>query len=157
VTWVEEAIFAGGGEHIPTAWEDFAAQTGVSGVVHLRPASPAAFHGPSPACFLWLSVREESDASDEERLLAGTFVSQCLAEGRRVLLHSSLGRHRTRWVYVAYRILAGSSVQAALRRASQRPWMEPYATDERAWTAFAALARTARRPEEVVSIEAWKP
>jgi hypothetical protein len=35
--------------------------------------------------------------------------------------------------------------------------MEPYATDERAWTAFAALARTARRPEEVVSIEAWKP
>jgi hypothetical protein len=157
VTWVEEAIFAGGGEHLPAAWEDFAGQTGVSGVVHLRPASPAAFRGSPPARFLWLSVREESDASDEERLLAGTFVSQCLAEGRRVLLHSSLGRHRTRWVYVAYRILAGSSVRAALRRASQRPWMEPYTTDERAWSAFAAHARAARRNPEVVSIEAWKP
>ena len=157
MTWVEEAIFAGGGEHMPAAWVDFAAQTGVSGVVHLRPASPAAFRGPTPARFLWLSVREESDTSDEERLLAATFVTQCLAEGRRVLLHSSLGRHRTRWVYVAYRILAGSSVRAALRRASQRPWMEPYTTDERAWSAFAAHARAARRNPEVVSIEAWKP
>jgi len=50
VTWLEEAIFAGGGEHMPAAWEDFAAQTGVSGVVHLRPASPAAF-----ASCAWLS------------------------------------------------------------------------------------------------------
>ena len=142
---------------MPAAWEEFAAQTGVSGVVHLRPVSPASFRGPPPARFLWLSVRQESDVADEERLLAGAFVSQCLAEGRRVLLHSSLGRHRTRWVYVAYRILAGSSVRAALRRASQRPWMDPYTTDEKAWTAFAAHARAARAQPDVVSLEAWKP
>jgi hypothetical protein len=144
VTWVEEGIFAGGGETLPAAWQDFAAQTGISGVVHLRPESPAAFLGPLPARFLWLSVRDESEASASERMLAGAFVLDCVAEGRRVLLHSSLGRHRTRWVYVAYRILAGSSIRSALRKASQRPWMDPYITDESAWKTFADHARASR-------------
>ena len=148
VTWVEEAIFAAGGDHVPATWGDFAAQTGVSGVVHLRPGSPAGFAGPLPARFLWLSVQDETDAAAEDRLLAGAFVLACLSEGRRVLLHSSLGRHRTRWVYVAYRILAGSSPEAALRRAARRPWMDPYATDESAWKAFAARARATPGPPD---------
>ena len=152
VTWVEESIFAGGGDHVPATWGDFAAQTGISGVLHLRPESPAPFQGPPPARFLWLAVSDEADAAADDRWLAGRFVLECLAEGRRVLLHSSLGRHRTRWVYVAYRILTGASLQAALRRAARRPWMDPYRTDESAWATFAARARAAKstqpaRPE----------
>ncbi len=157
VTWVDEAIFAAGGDHVPATWGDFAAQTGVSGVVHLRPGSPAVFTGPLPARFLWLSVQDETDAAAEDRLLAGAFVIACRSEGRRVLLHSSLGRHRTRWVYVAYRILAGTSPQAAMRRAARRPWMEPYPTDESAWTAFAEQARSAPGPPRAARPESWTP
>ena len=127
---------------MPASWADFAGQTGITGIVHLRPGTPAVFRGPSAERFLWLSVADEDEATESDRLLAGTFVARCLAEGRKVLLHSSLGRHRTRWVFVAHRILNGASAQAALRRAERRPWLSPYATDVSAWEAFAATARS---------------
>lgn len=141
LTWVDEGIYAGGGEQLPASWAGFAEQTGITAVVHLRPGRPAVFHGRAPERFLWLPLADENEATGPDRLLAAAFVAGCLAEGRKVLLHSSLGRHRTRWVYVAYRILQGSSLQAALRRASRRPWMSPYATDLSAWEAFAATSR----------------
>ncbi len=144
LTWVDEGIFAGGGEQLPASWAGFAEQTGITAVVHLRPGRPAVFHGPMPERFLWLAVADETEAPGPDRLLAGEFVAGCLSEGRKVLLHSSLGRHRTRWVYVAYRILRGSSPQAAVRRASRQPWMSPYATDVTAWEAFAAASKGGR-------------
>jgi hypothetical protein len=141
LTWVDEGIYAGGGEQLPATWAGFAEQTGITAVVHLRPGRPAVFHGRAPERFLWLPLVDENEATGSDRLLAAAFVAGCLAEGRKVLLHSSLGRHRIRWVYVAYRILRGSSPQAALRRASRRPWMSPYATDLSAWEAFAAASK----------------
>jgi hypothetical protein len=144
LTWVHDQIFAAGGEHIPSTWQAFAGQTGVDAVMHMRPDHPAEFHGPPPEVFLWLDVEDEAQAGFVERQLAGEFLMDMLAQGRRVLLHSSLGRHRTRWAFVAYCICAGQSVRAALRRAADRPWLSPYHTDGDAWQAFEIAMRASR-------------
>jgi hypothetical protein len=148
VTWVQDGIFAAGGEVLPGGWEDFAAQSGITAVLHLRPASPTPFLGRPPAAYLWLAVDDEGEAGVDERWLAGTFIEACLAEGRRVLLHATRGRHRTRWAYVAYRICAGSTPRRALRRAAQPPWMAPYSTDRDQWEAFAADVVRVRPPSQ---------
>ena len=144
MTWVQDGIFAGGGEGLPEGWADFAAQTGITAILHLRPQAPAVFQGPTPASFLWLDVAAEDQASLTERLLAGAFVEACLEHGQRVLLHASLGRHRTRWAFVAYRIWSGATVSAILRQASQPPWLSPYNTDRARWEALAHEVRASR-------------
>jgi hypothetical protein len=145
LTWVDDGIFAGGGEHLPESWEDFARQTGIRAVLHLRPGKPAAFRGAPIERFLWMTVADEHEAGLPERLLAGAFIEGCLRDGSKVLLHSSLGRHRTRWAYVSYRILSGAEAQAAVRRAARPPWLSPYSTDMAAWEALAAVRRSRRR------------
>jgi hypothetical protein len=137
LTWVHDNIYAAGGMHIPSNWDAFADQTGVTGILHLAPDHPTRFIGASPELFLWLNIADENQAASNERLLAGRFLFECVAEGRRVLLHSSLGRHRTRWAFVAYLLIAGSTVRAALRQAADLPWLSPYHTDKEAWEAFA--------------------
>jgi hypothetical protein len=146
VTWVHDRIYAGGGGQIPDGWDSFAEQTGVAAVLHLCPKKPARFRGRPPTAFLWLDIEGEREAGAAERWLAGRFVESCLDDGLKVLLHSSLGRHRTRWAYVAYRIVSGRSAHAALREAAERPWLSPYATDAASWEDFADQAR-ARRSE----------
>ncbi len=146
MTWVQDGIFAGGGPALPAGWDDFARQTGIGAILHLHPHRPAAFVGPTPGAFLWLGVDDEEQADDEVRRLAGAFIERSLAEGRRVLLHASSGRHRTRWLYVAYRICGGSSAAAALRRAAEPPWMSPYRTDAKRWERFAS-AQSEGRPD----------
>lgn len=136
MTWVHDRIFAAGGSHIPATWEQFSSQTRVSAVVHLNPDAAQRFAGPPPEAFLWLAVDSESDADLESRRLAGRFVQQQLAQGRNVLLHCGAGRHRTRWVFVAYLLLEGSSWRAALRQAEQTPWLAPYHTDRALWRSF---------------------
>jgi hypothetical protein len=147
MTWVQDGIFAGGGEALPEGWVDFAAQTGVTAILHLRPGSPAAFRGPVPESFLWLDVATEDQAGLAERLLAGRFVEACLVRGQRVLLHASPGRHRTRWAFVAYRVWCGAAPRAALHQASQPPWLAPYTTDESSWEKMAEAVRRLRRDE----------
>lgn len=137
MAWVDDQIYAAGGEHIPSTWNAFARQTGVTAVLHLAPNRALRFHGSPPQVFLWLDVADETEVDIDERRLAACFLLDCLAEGRRVLLHSSLGRHRTRWAYVAYCISAGRSVGVALRQAAERPWLSPYHTDTAAWEEFA--------------------
>ncbi|MCJ7512710.1 MAG: hypothetical protein MUO23_07030 [Anaerolineales bacterium] len=144
MTWVEDGVYAAGGSHVPATWATFAGQTGIRVVLHLRPKAPEAFLGPEPRAFLWLDVSDEAQADVDLRLQAGRFVQQWVASEERVLLHSSLGRHRVRWAYVAYRICSGQSVQAALRAAEQRPWQAPYHTDRLAWEVFAAQMATSR-------------
>ena len=145
MTWVEDRIYAAGGDHIPRTWGEFAKQTGITAVVHLCPGGPAAFQGPVPHAFLWLGIAEEGDAAPADRWLAGRFVADCLQAGSKVLLHSSLGRHRTRWVYVAWAIVDGRSAQAALRQAGAKPWLSPYHTSPELWDAFARDVRRGRR------------
>ena len=136
MTWVHDRIFAAGGSHIPATWEQFSGQTRVTAVVHLNPVEPQRFVGPSPEAFLWLALEDESEADLESRWLAGHFVQLQLAKGRSVLLHSGEGRHRTRWVFVAYLLLEGKSWRAALRQAEQTPWLAPYHTDHERWRSF---------------------
>lgn len=146
MTWVEERIYAGGGEHIPATWASFADQTGITAVLHLRPGEPEVFRGGAPSAFLWLNIEDESQAGLEERWMAGQFIAWCLEQGQKVLLHSSLGRHRTRWAFVAYRLCSGRPLRAALREAAERPWLNPYPTDRSTWEAFAQAVRARRRP-----------
>jgi hypothetical protein len=151
MTWVADGIYAAGGDHVPVTWAEFSDQTGIRAVLHLCPGRPAAFCGPIPESFLWLPIEDEDQAGPEDRLLAGRFIASCRDSNLRVLLHSSRGRHRTRWAYVAYEICAGARLQAALRRAASRPWLAPYHTDEAAWEAFSdlvALGRTQTRVTE---------
>jgi len=155
MTWVQDGIFAGGGEALPGGWADFAAQTGITAILHLRPDAPAVFRGPSPASFLWLAIAAEDQAGLPDRLLAGAFVAACLERGQRVLLHASPGRHRTRWAYVAYRVWSGVAPGAALRQAAQAPWLAPYATDEAAWERMAEAVRNLRRePRRAIPLDA---
>ncbi len=154
MTWVQDGIFAAGGESLPQGWEEFASQTGITAVLHLRPAAPAPFLGRAPAAYLWLDVDDENQAGGEDRWLAGSFIEACMAEGRRVLLHASAGRHRIRWAYVAYRICAGSTPEAAVRRAGRAPWMAPYHTDRGHWMAFAREVEHRRHPHIETPVEA---
>jgi len=145
MTWVQDGIFAGGGEALPEGWADFAAQTGITAILHLRADAPAVFRGPSPASFLWLAIAAEDQAGLPDRLLAGAFVAACREKGQRVLLHASPGRHRTRWAFVAYRVWSGAVPAAAVQQAAQAPWLAPYATDEAAWETMAEAVRRMRQ------------
>lgn len=151
MTWVQDGIYAAGGESLPARWADFTAQTGISAILHLRPRAPARFEGSPPGFFLWLNIDDETDAAYADRLLAASFVQDCLSGGRRVVLHASAGRHRTRWCYVAYKILDGSAPEAAMRRVARSPWMAPYRTDEAAWCEFARQVALDRSPAEPIS------
>jgi len=133
---VDDKIFAAGGEHVPRTWGDFSGQTGIRAVLHLSPGRPACFEHPAPAAFLWLAVADEMELDLEDRILAGRYIWDCVQSGWKVLLHSSLGLHRVRWAYVAYRIVAGHSLKATLRQVEKRPWLSPYKTDLQAWEAF---------------------
>ncbi|MBM3122535.1 MAG: dual specificity protein phosphatase family protein [Chloroflexi bacterium] len=147
MTWVEDRIYAAGGEHIPRTWAEFAHQTGIAAVLHLRPGAPTSFQGPPPEAYLWLGLEDETEAGPAERWLAAAFVRDSLGAGHKVLIHSSLGRHRTRWIFVAWAIVDGRSIQAALRQAAARPWLSPYPTQPEAWEAFAReVRRASRRP-----------
>lgn len=136
VSWVHDRIFAAGGHQIPETWAAFQDQTGIDAVVHLSPGRPMVFAGPAPAAFLWLDVSQEEAADLATRRLAGGFVLDCIKDGRTVLLHSGLSRHRTRWVFVAFLLASGASVARALRQAEERPWLSPYPTDETRWQAL---------------------
>jgi len=147
MTWVEDGIYAAGGDHIPQTWGAFAGQTGISAVLHLAHPAPSVFDGPPPARFLWLDLEHEQQAGEQERRLAGEFVRDSRAAGRSVLLHCPHGRHRTRWAYVAYRLCLGHGLKGVLRDAAQKPWLAPYHTDREAWAAFRSFLRqTAEHP-----------
>jgi hypothetical protein len=106
-------------------------------VLHLRPGGPAEFRGPPPAAFLWLALEREDEVGPSDLHLAGAFLEEALGHRRRVLLHSSRGRQRTRWAYAALLIRSGRSVGAALRAVEARPWLAPFETDRAMWDAFA--------------------
>lgn len=110
-------------------------------MLHLARGNAASFVGALPDAFLWLDVEEENQAGVDERRLAALFINDCLEKGRRILLHSSHGRHRTRWAFVAYKIYNGQSVPSALRQAAASPWLSPYLTDTGLWDRFALSCR----------------
>lgn len=133
MSWVHDRIFAAGGEQIPKDWGAFSDQTGIEAVVHLSPEGPMPFQGPVPQAYLWLNVDQEDQAEAGTRRLAGEFVLDCLKVGRSVLLHSAIGRHRTRWVFTAFLICSGVALPRALGQAARPPWLAPYHTDESRW------------------------
>lgn len=135
--WVHDRIFAAGGGHIPRNWASFADQTKIQSVLHLNPGRPQPFLGPPPRAFLWLAVSREEQADLATCLLAARFLGERLRSGDSLLIHSTLGRHRTRWAYVAYLIWNGRGVESALRQAEEPPWQAPYRTDREAWWTFA--------------------
>jgi len=141
LAWVHERIFAGGGTHIPSTWERFSTQMGIQTVVHLSSPTPVAFRGSPPPRFLWLDIDQESEADHGTRALCGHFVLDALNNRESVLLHSAHGRHRTRWIYVAYLICAGKQVRAALTLAEEKPWQAPYHTDRAKWLDFKEYLR----------------
>lgn len=136
MSWVHDRIFAAGGGQVPRTWAAFADQTAIGAIVHLSPGHPDTFIGPPPSAFLWLKIGDEAEADLAARGAAGRFVQACLADGLTVLLHSSESRHRTRWVFVSYLLISGSSLPHALRLAAEKPWLSPYRTDESTWQAF---------------------
>ena len=141
MTWVEDGIFAAGGDHIPQTWQEFSTQTGIRAVVHLAHTGPARFEGCLER-FLWLKSEREAEADVATRELAAEFVRSCRESGLAILLHCSSGRHRTRWIYVAYRLRMGASLRSVLRAAAEKPWMGPYHTDNGLWEAFCAQLQT---------------
>lgn len=144
MTWVEEGIFAAGGDHIPSTWEAFTQQTGIRAVLHLALDEPAVFEGRLER-FLWLNIEQEAQADLQARELAAEFIRACRDEDMNVLLHCSAGRHRTRWAYVAYRLLLGHGLKGVLRAAAEKPWMGPYHTDRDLWEAYRSRVQSRER------------
>lgn len=144
MSWVHDRIFAAGGGQVPRAWAAFADQTAIRAIVHLAPDQPDRFIGPPPSAYLWLRIGDEAEADMAARKSAGRFVETCLADGLNVLLHSSVSRHRTRWVFVSYLLVSGSTLPHALRLAAEKPWLSPYRTDESAWQTFIRTLDEAR-------------
>jgi hypothetical protein len=147
LAWVHDQIYVAGGDHIPSTWASFVNQTGVTAVLHLRPVSPTPFQGPFPKSFLWMAVADESEAGLEERWLAASFIGKNLESGQRMLLHSSLRRHRVRWAYVSYLIWTGKSVRASIKVVEEKPWLAPYRTDKRTWEDFRQFVKIHRADE----------
>ena len=141
MTWVEEGIFAAGGDHIPGTWEAFSQQTGIRAVLHLAQVKPAAFVGRLER-FLWLDIEQEADADLQVRELAAEFIRASREVGLGVLLHCSRGRHRTRWAYVAYRLLLGHGLKGVLRVAAEKPWMGPYHTNRELWATYCSKVQS---------------
>ncbi|MBN1265809.1 MAG: hypothetical protein JXA25_09970 [Anaerolineales bacterium] len=137
MSWVSNQIFAAGGTAVPDTWKQFQAETGITTVVHLNPGSPSVFQGPLPARYLWLDIADENGADNETRYLAAKFVLEAVYAGDSILLHATPGRHRTRWIFVAYLILSGRKTLTAVRLAEQLPWLAPYHTDLQRWELFA--------------------
>jgi hypothetical protein len=146
MSWVHDRIFAAGGSQVPEDWRAFSDQTGIQAVVHLSPAGPMSFRGPAPQAFLWLGVDQEEQADPDTRRMAGEFVMACLEDGHSLLLHSAVGRHRTRWVFTAFLICSGVSLPQALGQAARPPWLAPYHTDQAAWELL--VERLAHAPAE---------
>jgi hypothetical protein len=136
VAWVHEQIFAAGGGHIPATWDQFSHQMNIKTVIHLSKSTPMDFNGGWPDRFLWLAIEGEKDSDSAARELCGRFVQDAVAQGQNVLLHSSHGRHRTRWIYVAFLLCSGRQLRAALRLAEEKPWQAPYHTDRESWETF---------------------
>lgn len=136
MTWVHDRVFAAGGSHLPANWSAFVEQTQVTSVLHLRSAAPQDFRGPAPRSFLWLAIDHEEQTQQESRWLAARFLQDGVSKGGRALIHSAHGRHRTRWAFVAFLLLNGKSVRAALRQVAEAPWLAPYHTDESSWHEF---------------------
>jgi hypothetical protein len=141
LAWVHEHIFAAGGEQIPSTWDKFSSHLDIQAVIHLSNPGPMSFRGPLPSRFLWLDIEDEQDADYRTQALCGKFVKDALASGENVLLHSTHGRHRTRWIYVAYLICTGRQVRSALRMAEEKPWQAPYHTDRAKWSDFKNFLR----------------
>ncbi|MCJ7823359.1 MAG: hypothetical protein MUP44_00510 [Anaerolineales bacterium] len=144
MAWVEENIFAAGGQHIPAVWADFADSTGIGAILHLSNGGPELFLGPPPRRFLWLRIEEEKLAGMDDRWLAAAFIKTAVDAGEKVLLHSSLGHHRTRWAYVAYRLYVGRRLSQVLREAAEKPWLAPYHTNRDIWRAFQERVKAVR-------------
>jgi hypothetical protein len=147
LAWVHEHIFAGGGDHIAATWKQFSTQLDIQAVVHLSYPEPLVFRGHLPEGFLWLDIEEEQQADHAARELCGRFVHESISSGYNVLLHSKHGRHRTRWIYVAYLIYAGKQVRAALTQAEEKPWQAPYHTDRGNWSDFKDYLKDLRLPD----------
>jgi hypothetical protein len=136
MTWVHDSIYAAGGDYVTEQWRQFHDATGIEAVLHLAPRRPIPFYGPPPKRFLWLDYDEEHQAGLNERWLAGRFILEALRDNQLVLIHHPEGMHRTRWAYVAYSLMAGKTLIAALHQAQQRPWLAPYHTEKADWDAF---------------------
>ena len=139
MTWVDDQIFVAGGTHIPATWAEFTDLTGIRAVFHIGVDRPALFRGPAAESFLWMNVSKESDAGMEHRLLAGRYIHTVVSSGQKVLLHSCMGRHRTRWAYVSFCLYRGRKLKTVLKEVAERPWLSPYHTDEADWETYIAL------------------
>jgi hypothetical protein len=146
LTWVHDQIYAAGGDHIPEVWASFVDQTGISAIVHLNSDAPAQFVGPLPNAFLWMRIGEEREAGISERLFAAQFIERCLQAGDKILLHSSEGRHRVRWLFVAFLILSGRGVRGTLSLVENRPWLSPYKTDLGIWNEYSEFVKMKDNP-----------
>jgi hypothetical protein len=141
LTWVHNNIYAAGGEHIPRDWAAFRDQTGISAILHLSPDQPVVFEGLSPIAYLWMSIDRELNADLLDRWTAGSFLQTCIAADQRVVIHSIMGRHRVRWVYVSYLIMSGKSVKGAISEVEEKPWLTPYHTELEIWQKFSTYVK----------------
>jgi hypothetical protein len=142
MSWVQSRIYAAGGDHIPSTWATFRDQTGIQAVLHLRPEAPTVFRGGPPRAFLWLDIEAETDADLEARWLAARYLSSCLAQGYRAMIHSSLTLHRTRWALASYLLYEGWTIASTMREVEKPPWLSPYHTEAPMWAAFEKMVES---------------
>lgn len=139
--WVNEFIFAAGGDMPVEQWREFKMQLGLSAVITIGDDAPGLFVDPRPWAWLWLPVADEASYALEHFELGVGFLRHAAQHQRKVLLHGGRGMHRARPLVAAFLLGQGQTLPEVLRTLEQRPWLPPYKGEvallER-WAAHAA-------------------
>jgi len=153
MTWVTDSIFVAGGDFVFENWSDFQSQAGVSAVITISAEGPMSYRDPLPWAVLWLPVEDEPAYSLDQLALGVSFIAAALAAGRKVLLHSPKGVHRTRPLVAGHLIASGKSLARAIREVEDKPWLPPYKGSLELLEALVA----ARKPMEAGKGDKRKP
>ena len=142
--WVTDFIFVAGGDYVRAAWAEFQAQAGVSAIITVSAEGPVAYLDPLPWAALWLPVDDEPGYRLDQLALGVRFIEEALATGRKVLLHSPKGVHRTRPLVAGHLLARGQSLARAVRTVEEKPWLPPYQGDRAVLEQLAARLAGAR-------------
>lgn len=114
VNWITDQVALAGGAITSVSWPEIQRTTGIAAVVNLRAEQEDHFSAPMPLAYLWLPVKDHTDPTIAQLMMAAQFTDMAVKAGHKVLIHCMMGLGRSRTAASAYLIFTGFSVDDAL-------------------------------------------
>ncbi|MCZ7544554.1 MAG: dual specificity protein phosphatase family protein [Anaerolineae bacterium] len=114
VNWITDQVALAGGAITSVSWPEIQRTTGIAAVVNLRAEQEDRFSAPMPLAYLWLPVKDHTDPTIAQLMMAAQFTDMAVKAGHKVLIHCMMGLGRSRTAASAYLIFTGFSVDDAL-------------------------------------------